>query len=195
MDYAGFWVRLSATLIDFLFFVPLLVLCYFLGETFRLFYLYWFIPELIIGMWFHAYLVLRYGGTPGKLLLKIRISMVDGSPVTFKAAFLRYSVLFFLTALSSIAIATSTLTITNDQYFSLSYLDRSKKLVELAPPWYEFVKMLTQVWISSEFLTMMFNKKRRAIHDFIAGTIVVRLVSLPNPPLNTDAPQIGAPVS
>jgi len=30
------------------------------------------------------------------------------------------------------------------------------------------------IWYVSEFITMLFNKKRRAIHDFIAGTVVVR---------------------
>ena len=30
------------------------------------------------------------------------------------------------------------------------------------------------IWYILEFFTMLFNKKRRAIHDFIAGTVVVR---------------------
>ena len=30
------------------------------------------------------------------------------------------------------------------------------------------------VWGVLEFITMLFNSKRRAIHDFIAGTVVVR---------------------
>jgi len=36
------------------------------------------------------------------------------------------------------------------------------------------VNILMQVWIWGEFLTMLFNKKRRAVHDFMAGTVVVR---------------------
>lgn len=30
------------------------------------------------------------------------------------------------------------------------------------------------VWSILEFITMLFNSKRRAVHDFIAGTVVVR---------------------
>ena len=34
---------------------------------------------------------------------------------------------------------------------------------------------LATVWALSEFITMLFNEKRRAIHDFIGKTVVVRL--------------------
>jgi uncharacterized RDD family membrane protein YckC len=31
------------------------------------------------------------------------------------------------------------------------------------------------LWFMAEILTMLSNRKRRAIHDFLAGTVVVRL--------------------
>jgi uncharacterized RDD family membrane protein YckC len=30
-----------------------------------------------------------------------------------------------------------------------------------------------QIWIWGEFVTMLFNKKRRAVHDYMAGTVVI----------------------
>lgn len=174
MEYAGFWRRFGAFWIDSIIFLPVIAFVYFVGETSRLFNLYWFIPGLLIGVWFHVHLVNRYGGTPGKLLVKAKIAMIDGSPVTIKAAALRYSVLFVLSVLSSVAILMSTLAMTDDLYFSLGYLARSQKLVEMAPPWYSMVIILTQIWIWGEFFTMLFNKKRRAVHDFIAGTVVIK---------------------
>ena len=62
----------------------------------------------------------------------------------------------------------------DEVYFSLSYMDRAKKLVELAPSWYGFTTILINIWVWGEFVTMLFNKKRRAVHDFIAGTVVVK---------------------
>jgi uncharacterized RDD family membrane protein YckC len=174
LQYAGFWRRFAAYWIDLLVWLPLIGITYLLGETTRLFYLYWFVPGLLISLWFDVYLVKRYGGTPGKLLLKTRIAMRDGSPITVKAASIRFAVLLVLGELGAIAIITSTLTMTNEMYFSLGYMARMQKLVELAPPWYATVNVLTQVWVFSEFITMLFNKKRRAVHDFIAGTVVVR---------------------
>ena len=149
LQYAGFWRRFGAFWVDVLFLLPLTGVAYLLGER-------------------------RYGGTPGKLLLKTRIAMVDGSRVTTQAAVLRYAVLFVLSVFSSVAILMSTLAMTDDVYFSLGYVARSQRLVETAPSWYAAVNVLMQIWIWGEFVTMLFNKKRRAVHDFIAGTVVVR---------------------
>jgi len=173
-QYAGFWQRFFAYWVDALVLSPLTGVAYLLGEQTRMFYLYWFIPGVLIGLFFHVYLVKRYGGTPGKLLLKTRIALVDGSPVTMKAAFLRHSVLFVLSGLTSVALLIGTLSMTDETYFSLGYVARAQQIVALAPSWYTVVHVLLQIWIWGEFVTMLFNKKRRAVHDFIAGTVVVR---------------------
>jgi len=174
MVYAGFWRRFGAFWIDFIVLLPLMGIAYVFGEQTRLFQLYWFIPGLAFGLWYHVYLVVRYGGTPGKLFLTIRVAMTDGSPVTTKAAILRYSVLFVLSVLSSLALLLAALRMTDAEYFSLAYMTRAERMVMIAPSWYQVVNVLTHVWIWSEFITMLSNKKRRAIHDFMAGTIVIQ---------------------
>jgi uncharacterized RDD family membrane protein YckC len=172
--YAGFWRRFGAFWLDFVVLLPLIGIAYYFGEKTRFFQLYWFIPGLLFGLWYHVYLVARYGGTPGKLLLDMRVAMTDGSAVTTNAAALRYSVLLVLSVLSSLALLLAVLKMTDEEYFSLAYLARATRMVELAPPWYQTVNILMQVWIWSEFLTMLFNRKRRAIHDFMAGTVVIK---------------------
>lgn len=174
MRYAGFWQRFGAYWIDLLILLPITGLALFCGEKYRLFMVYWFLPSLALGLFYQVYLVGRYGGTPGKLLLKTRIAMQDGSAVTMKAAMIRYAVLFVLVALVSVATLMAIMQMTDDVYFSTGYLARSAKLLELMPSWYYPVYVLLQIWIWGEFITMMFNKRRRAVHDFIAGTVVVR---------------------
>jgi len=174
MRYAGFWQRFGAYWIDMLILLPITGLAVFLGDKYRLFMLYWFVPSLALGLFFHVYLVARYGGTPGKLLLKTRIAMQDGSAVTMKAAMIRHAVLFVLVALVSVATLMAILQMTDETYFSYGYIARSAKLLELMPSWYYPVSILLQIWIWGEFITMLFNKRRRAVHDFIAGTVVVR---------------------
>lgn len=172
--YAGFWRRLFAYFLDVLILLPLIAVVY-VGQTHsRLFQIYWLLPGLAIGLWYEVYLVVRYGGTPGKLILNMRIAMVDGSPVTPTAAFLRYVVLLVLSALASFALIMASLRMTDEEWFSLAYILRSNRMVELAPGWYYSVRVLTNIWIWSEFVTMLFNEKRRAIHDFIAGTVVLK---------------------
>lgn len=174
MEYAGFWRRLGSYLLDVIILLPLTGIILYIGNHFRMFHIYWFLPGLAFGIWYSVYLVTKYGGTPGKLMLKTQIAMTDGSPITAKAATLRYSVLFILSTISSIALLSSYMNMSDEIYFSLGWMDRSKKAVELAPIWYNFITILLNIWIWGEFITMLFNKKRRAIHDFIAGTVVIK---------------------
>lgn len=173
LEYAGFWKRLGSYLIDILAFLPLSGLAFWLGNTTRWYYLYCLIPVTIIGLWFHVYLVKKYGGTPGKLVMKIQIRRVDGSMVGYKEAILRYSVLFVLSNLISIAFILATLKMSDTEYFSLGFNQRTLRQMELAPEWYKPFNYLMNIWIWSEFIVILTNKKRRALHDFIAGTVVV----------------------
>lgn len=65
--YVGFWRRLAANFLDACCFIPL-------AGTSRMFYVYWFLPGALIGWLFSVNLVVRYGGTPGKRLLGIKIA-------------------------------------------------------------------------------------------------------------------------
>jgi uncharacterized RDD family membrane protein YckC len=40
--------------------------------------------------------------------------------------------------------------------------------------WYWLANSVSTLWFAAEVLTMLTNRKRRALHDFIAGTVVVR---------------------
>jgi uncharacterized RDD family membrane protein YckC len=128
----------------------------------------------LFAFWFNVYLVKRFGGTPGKPLLKMRIALVDGSPVTTRASRIRYAVLIILSELGAIAIIMTTFAISDEMYFSLGFTVRYAKLVQLVPSWYSTVNVLMEVWIWSEFITILFIKRCRAVHDFITGTVVVR---------------------
>ncbi len=46
----------------------------------------------------------------------------------------------------------------------------------MAPVWYAFGvrKIVGPSWALADILFIFLNKKRRAIHDFIAGTVVVQ---------------------
>jgi uncharacterized RDD family membrane protein YckC len=174
MIYAGFWRRLGAFFLDFTIASPLMVLHIFLASKYRLFHLYWLLPGALIWLWFGIYLVIKYGGTPGKILLGIKIVMVDGSPVTSKAASMRYGVVFGFWLIASVVVALGSLEISDAQYYNLNWNKKISTLIEFAPAWYGVVSILEQVWIWSEFISMLFNKKRRAIHDYMAGTVVIK---------------------
>lgn len=173
MIYAGFWRRLGAFWLDFIIILPISALCLWGAEQSKYFSSYYFLPGLLFGLWFHVYLVKRYGGTPGKLLLKLKITKLDGNPIGYQGAFLRYSVMFVLGSFVSIASILATISIPDETYYSLQFMERSRHLMTYMPSWYKPLNILLNIWIWSEFIVLLTNKKRRAIHDFMASSVVL----------------------
>lgn len=172
--YAGFWRRFGALLLDFMVFSPIMGLTMYLNHNYRLFHLYYFIPGLFISVLYSIYLVRRYGGTPGKLLMGLRITRVDFSPVGYREAILRHAPEFVLGAISSIAIILASLKMTDKEYLSLSMTLQFKALQDRTPSWNKVIQTTQTIWIWSEFVVLLTNRKKRALHDFIAGTVVIR---------------------
>jgi uncharacterized RDD family membrane protein YckC len=173
LRYAGFWQRVGASLIDILILSPLIPLDYFLGVQSRLYHLYALGPMELLSAFFYVYLVVRYGGTPGKLMLGLRVAQRDGSPVTLKAALLRYAVLWALNLWLSIVTIVAALGMSDAEFKALGYLERSAAL-DAQAPMILTVTWLIFGWMFACLVAMLCNRKRRALHDFIAGTVVVR---------------------
>ena len=173
LRYAGFWPRLASILLDALILLPLSGLTYWGASSFRLFNVYDLIPGLLFGLFYNVYLVRRYGGTPGKLLVGIVIRKGDGTSVGYREAFLRCSVTFGLGLLMSVALLFPLFQMTDAEYLSLSFVKRTERIIELAPWWYNPLHWAQIVWFWSELVVLLTNKKRRALHDFMAGTVVV----------------------
>lgn len=175
MIYAGFWPRFAAFWLDMLILSPLIVLSVVGTAHSRLFYVYYFLPGTLFGLFYGVYLVHRFGGTPGKRLMKLRIAKLSGGPVTYREALLRYLPEWVLGVGGSIAAMVAVLSLTDVQYFAApSFLERSKMVMAVTPSWHGPINIALNVWMWGEFLVMLTNKKRRAIHDFIAGTVVIK---------------------
>ena len=97
-QYAGFWIRSAAVLID----VAIMIVVLYIPLTFIYGMNYWTEPKLISGFWdiLLNYIVptvatiwfwLRFFGTPGKMLLKLKIvDAKSGGKLTFWQAVGRY---------------------------------------------------------------------------------------------------------
>lgn len=173
--YGGFWIRLRAYLADVIVMLPLIPLQYWVSSQSRRAYFYLFPVELLFGLWFSVYLVKRYGGTPGKLLVGLRIRNVDGSPVGWRAAILRHSVDYGLSVVATAGLAIAVYRTTDGDYLSLSLFNRMAALSGQQPRWTRWAENLMVAWTWSEFIVLLFNEKRRALHDYLAGTVVVRM--------------------
>lgn len=84
-DYAGFWIRFAATMIDAVIFaIVQSILEIFLGTG--------VIAQIIytVLMWVYAvYMIVTYQATLGKMALGLRVERTNGDRVTYKRAILR----------------------------------------------------------------------------------------------------------
>ena len=60
-----------------------------------------------------------------------------------------------------------------EQYLSLDWTGREEYASSLVPAWYGNVEFLGELWLWSEVVVLLFNQHKRALHDFIAGTVVI----------------------
>jgi uncharacterized RDD family membrane protein YckC len=174
--YAGFWVRLGAMLVDSLLWLPLGLVALWGDLEYRLFDVYALIPAFVLNVGYNVWMVARFGGTPGKIWLRMRIQRTDGRPIGFGRAFVRHAPELFLYSASALALCIPLLGMSDEGYAELlpHFTQRRPQLETLAPIWYRPVEILYIIWVYAEFIVLLTNKKRRALHDFLAGTVVVR---------------------
>ena len=101
------------------------------------------------------------GGTIGKLKCKIKVvSAKEEKKIGLKKAFIRDSIPLLLSMVIYIYI----LFLEPENVPDSRYLN--------------VVQAIYGIWFLAEITTMLTNKKRRALHDFLAGTVVVKSRSL-----------------
>src|SRR5882724_2398788 len=109
----------------------------------------------------------RYGQTVGKMATKVRVvDFRTEGKISWSQAWLREGIPMFLSlgflGYEIFAVWTR----------RLAPSDIANGLV--ADKAYWLLTALPGLWFIAEVLTMLTNEKRRALHDFIAGTVVVR---------------------
>jgi len=171
--YAGFWQRLGAGIIDAIFLIPVLYLLYYLEGASIVAAI---IAAIVASLWFSVYTVYfhyRFGATVGKMAAKIKVTNPDGSAINFRQAVLRSSVdiAFAVLAITAQIIAISQAN--PEQFLSAGFMERAEYIFPLYPSWHVPVDKGLNIWIWGEFIVLLLNKRKRAIHDFIAGTVVI----------------------
>jgi uncharacterized RDD family membrane protein YckC len=108
----------------------------------------------------------RYGQTIGKRLMGIQVLSVNEQEVIgYRNAFLRECVWFFAQIAGIVYLIVETM--------------QSPAPVAIQQTYFKsIVALITSSWFILEVITMLLNKKRRALHDLIAGSIVVIIVEI-----------------
>ncbi len=172
--YAGFWKRFCAAFVDMLVLIPAMVAFHFTGGLSIFSALATVVVSSLLFSVYTIYFHYKFGATLGKMAVGIRVTLPDGGKIGLRQAFLRSSVdlgfaLFILFA--------HVLAISNadpEVYLNAGWMERFEYILSLFPAWYVLVDTVNQLWVWSEFIVLLFNKRKRAIHDFIAGTVVIK---------------------
>ncbi len=130
----------------------------------------WFISSfyyLAYSITLHA----KYGQTVGKMACKVRVvDFKTEENISWRQALLRDSVPLFIT----IVICAQELFLLCSGKLRAADLNNTPDPHQALGTYYQFIFLTLFLWFCAELVTMLTNKKRRAIHDFIAGTVVVR---------------------
>ena len=173
MIYASFWQRFAAAWIDVFVLVPLVFLQFWLESISKTAAIVIVVPMIASYCAYTIYCHGRFGQTVGKHAMGIRVVRTTGERIGWSEAWLRSSVDVVFAFLEVVASYVALAAIPDAEYYGVGWMQRAVNLQDHRPAWLGWTVVATQIWVWSEVVVMLFNKRRRALHDFIAGTIVV----------------------
>jgi uncharacterized RDD family membrane protein YckC len=150
-DHPSHLRRLSAALIDGSLYLSLLFLVV-LGVDKQ-----WRIATpliTLVDVVYNIFLVYRLDGTPGKLMLGLSIQNLDGSSISLWGAIKRHMGIGVLGMLLALP------------FWVLSAISGNKELFLVGNAIAGFLPVIDP-------MAILFNEDRRALHDHVAGTVVV----------------------
>lgn len=172
--YVGFLVRLAAGIADTIILIPFSALFTFIEGIDRHLAMFVTIPSATLFALYNVFFNARFGGTLGKLFFNIRITRPDGTPISWRHAWWRSSVDLIFAALFLCVSIWALSQIDPSVYSELDWKNRPEVLAGFFPSWYGIIFILQTIWIWGEFIVLLLNKRKRAVHDFIAGTVVIK---------------------
>ena len=171
--FSGLWPRALAVIIDVIMLAPMVLFCYVIFNSSITAALFGLVVVIILAFGYAVYFNFSYGATIGKMVLKIKVTNPDGSSISLKQAVLRLSVDMAFVALFMTALFIALSDASPQAYVAVDWMERLGYLIPLYPSWYDLVASRYLIWLFSEAFFLLINKRKRAIHDFIAGTVVI----------------------
>ncbi len=126
----------------------------------------------LVTIFYYILLHAAWGQTLGKMITGVKVvKNSDLSPIAFRHALTRDMVPLLVFIVGIVLI----------NYLDIGIAENKQASLQ-PPPIVGAVVFLQFLWPLLELITMLFNRRRRAIHDFIAGTVVIRYLRHPAHP-------------
>jgi len=185
--YAGFFIRLLCQAIDG---SAIWVVSQILQLPMFRSYFFFIFTNAASFFFFRLYFMVLtglWGQTPGKMLTKIRVIRLDGYEVRWSNAILRNIFETFLVLIMFWGYGMALAHTSPHDFNLLSAPEREEFLGKFMPDFVGYCLLARYAYAFSEFFVLLFNKKKRAIHDFIAGTVIIRDPRMPFLPWRRDS--------
>ena len=191
LTYKTFWQRFLAGFVDSLILIAIgLIITLIKPSNGQIYSLYSTIADYSIWLIYSIYLHGRYGQTIGKMLLKIKVTGTNGEKISYWQAIKRDSIYIILAIITVITFFThkedyaqyneSLSFISSVDFESIDFEDPEfNEHMEIASNFssapVSWLGNISLIYFILELVTMLTNKKRRALHDYIAKTEVRRI--------------------
>ncbi len=150
MEYAGFWVRVLAKLIDLFIFLPLFIFSYIFNPNNNELSFVISLSIAILILFYNIIFIYFNGKTPGKSVMKLKVVKTDGE----KAGMVN-------------SIAREVFSIISILIWIIQRFDMSGGFINIINTFFAIVG-------SFEVLVCLFNYRYKTIHDYIGNTVVIR---------------------
>jgi uncharacterized RDD family membrane protein YckC len=169
IQFIGFWKRVQIHILDLLIVgIPAVMLYKFsLSTSIKFSSVFPFIFYWLLFCIFYIFMAVKYGGTPGKLINKVRIVDKDGNFLHFRNASIRY-LLFLLYSIIMVLKLNEAINLNVNSHDISHFLSVHKSKVASIGNLIGFVKFI-------ECITVALNNKKRSQHHHSAGSYVISL--------------------
>lgn len=173
--YAGFGRRLVAGLLDLAVIAAVTLSVGWVASHSKLSALVLLPPLWVAGMLYEPVLHAKFGATLGKFATGIRVVRVSGGSIGWQRSVIRSSVALAASASWIYIVAPLAFALPPEDFHGQGWTEVFQIIKGDFDAGYKIVELVLGIWFLSEFATMLMNSKNRAIHDFLADTVVVNV--------------------
>jgi uncharacterized RDD family membrane protein YckC len=173
-EYVGFWRRVAVALLDLVIFSPLVLanILWITPWSYRLRTPWPAVVPPVVQLLLMIFLVVRFGGTPAKLVLGMRIVDQAGVYLRVGRALLR-DMITLLGSFFYLLVLIHVISSIPPNNVPANSKQRAQAYDRYAGGWYHNLQAGI-AWVGiADVLVVSCNRRKRAIHDFMAGSFVI----------------------
>ncbi|MDG1476566.1 MAG: RDD family protein [Vicingaceae bacterium] len=168
IEYAGFWIRFGAALIDVLVMIPIIAISTY--NQFEMKSIVLLYALTVLSALYKPLMEFKYGATLGKMACKIKVVNEDLNPITIDQGFGRYipwGISVVLQLMAASYIFSDPGFNSADTYMEIGLIAQNSPIANIS----NIYNIVFLVIIGS----LIFDKKSRGFHDKIAKTTVIKV--------------------